>query len=325
MRWLMATLVLSACGGQPKLVQYATERHERLMPVGVHVPVESRRPWNRDAMDVVDHDVLAQQQAAKKKPTGQDIVASGNADALTDPTQCEMAGNTLICDYVPESEYAVYACGARNVVIQFAPGEHMTRRIGFGNSTGWSDAVARTGDGHGQVVDVLVLRPKNSDMGRQYAQVFTNVGPYYLELNVLREDEKACMRAVRWNHPERELLKLMASADKAEDDAEPVAPPARMSMQYEIEVLDGSPRWTPVSVARITRGDRAEVVIQFPSNVAWSKVPGFKCDNGLCDYRYVPEDHTIVVPGTFTRAVLSLGSKEQGYERVLIRALKESR
>lgn len=325
MRVVMAALMLSACGGQPKIVQYATERHERLMPVAVHIPVEERRPFRgRDTMDMVDNDVLAQ-AAAKKKPDGREIVAAGNADALTDPTLCEMAGNTLICDYMPESTYEIYACGARNIVMQFAPGERMTREPLMGNRSGWSHVRAQTGDGHGHIVDVLLFRPKSDEMSQQYAQVFTNVGPYHLKLNVLRENEKACMMAVKWNHPQRDLLRLMAAADKPDDERESAPAPARMSLQYEIEVLDGSPRWTPVSVARITRGDRAEVVIQFPSNVAWSKVPGFKCDNGLCDYRYVPEDKTIIVPGTFSRAVLSLGSKEQGYERVLIRALKEAR
>jgi type IV secretory pathway VirB9-like protein len=322
MRWLVA-LLLTGCG-TTKIVQYAPPMRAEFKPEPSLDLSDVSKPFRRDPLAMVDHDVLVAQQTAKE-PDAHALVTEANADADTDPRDAEAVGHTQVYVYDPDKQFAVYACAAQIVVLQLAPGEMLSGEPTMGNRTGWAQPIKKTsGDGHGHLIEVLEFRPARPGLGTQLAQLFTNVGPYFLELNVLPPGETSCMRAVRWRHPDRELQRLVADESARKAAAEPAAQP-RMSMQYDVEVLEGSPKWVPLSVARIVNGDHAQVVIQLPQRVALSKIPGFLCDNGVCSYRYVPDDHTIIVDGLFNTGVLKMGSKETGYERVVIRALKEAR
>jgi type IV secretory pathway VirB9-like protein len=324
----MACLVLAAAGcAGPRVVQYA----QPMRADGTALPVvrldDVSPPFRRDPMEAVDHDVI--RERVKGGATEKDphlIMREANADAYTAPEEGEAEGHTQVYLYAAEKEFPVYACAKRNVVLQLAPGEHVSGEPDMGNSRGWSHLQKQSGDGHGNIVEVVLFRPAREDLDRQYAQIFTNVGPYYLELNVLATDETSCMRAVRWRHPERELQRLIADDDQRKDvKTKSAETHGCVSANYEIEILEGSPRWVPTFVWRTCDGDHARVHIQFNGDVSWSKIPSLKSDGGVVDYQYVPEDHVMVVEGLFTRGLLSLGSKEQGYERVSIRALKDPR
>lgn len=322
----MACLLVGCGGGAPRVVQYAQPMRVHEEPPPIVRLDDVSPPFRRDLSDVVDHDVLRQPepQAGAKDPHA--LIAEANKDAYTPPEEGEAEGHTQVYVYAPEKEFPVYACAARNVVLQLAPGEVMAGQPAMGNSKGWKQEAIKTGDGHGHIVEAVIFRPAREDMPRQYAQIFTNVGPYYLELNVLPSDETACMQAVRWRHPEREMQQLRDDAQQRDDvDAKSATDGGCSSANYEIEVLEGSPRWVPTLVWRTCEGDHARIHIQFRGDVAWSKIPALKSDGGVVDYRYIPEDHVMVVDGLFTRGLLSLGSKETGYEKVSIRALKEPR
>lgn len=324
----MLALLLVGCG-TTKVVHYAEPMRESRRPPPI-VRLDDVSPeFRRDPLAMVDNDALGvfKKQEAAKEPDARAVVSEANADADTDPLDAQAVGHTQVYRYDPDRQYQVYTCDAELVVLQFAPGEVMNGEPGYGNRSGWSHEKRISGDGHGHTVQLLELRPdSHSKVSDQGMRIFTNVGPYFIRLRVLPKGETTCMRAVRWRHPERELQRLIVE-DQQRDEVEKEATRTAgcTSANYEIEVTEGSPRWVPTLVWRTCEGDKARVHIQFRGDVAWSKIPGLKTDGGVVDYRYVPEDHVMVVDGVFTRALLSLGSKETGYERVAIRALKEPR
>lgn len=331
-KMLGVVLFLGACG-TTKVVQYAEPLPRRVQAPAAIDLSDVSKPWKRNPLAAVDNDVLREQAqataAAEKDPLL--LIREANQDAYTPPGEGEAEGHTQVYVYDPDREYPVYACAKENVQIRLAVGERLTGEPVFGdagkkNARTWSIVPATSGDGHGKQIVVLLISPNREGLPKQRMQLLTNVGPYTLELNVLPADE-GCMRAVRWRHPQHELNQLAIDAEQHEEVQAKVSRGGGdgcTSSAYEIEVMEGSPRWVPTLVWRECSGDRAQVHIQFRGDVAWSKIPALKTDGGVADYRFDPSQKVMHVAGLFNHAMLQLGSKEQGYERVAIHALKES-
>lgn len=334
MKWLLFTLALAGCGGQPRVIQYAPPMPrpgDRPPPV---VRLDDVSPeFRRDPMSMVDHrnDPVLQDAAKNKDPHL--LIAEANREANTEPEEGEADGNTQTYIYSLTGRFNVYGCYKEQVEIMFAAGEKVVESMNDGKSEerharlvkGWDHGFTESGDTHGHIVQVMVLRPIAEDQGIRKLTVHTSVGPYTFLLETLARDEPRCMDRVRFRHPKRELDQLIADDVQRKDIATKAAASGCASANYEIEPLEGSPSWIPTLVWRTCDGDHARVHIQFRADVAWSKIPALKVDGGVAEYRYVPEDHVMIYEGLFSVAVLKLGSKEQGYERVVIRALKEPR
>lgn len=338
MRKMLMALVLAGCGGSPRVVQYAQPMRPDNSPPPIVTLDDVSPPFKRSPLDMVDHDVLpaiGAQTPSTKGATEKDphlIIGEANAEADTVPEEGDADGNTQTYDYERSHSFRVYGCYKEEIDVMFAPGETIVESLGDKDhqqrvlAKGWRHGFTQSGDDDGHIVQVMVIRPIDESTGVRKMHVHTNVGPYTFLLEVLPRDETRCMDRVRFRHPKRELQRLVAEDEQRKD----VAQKAKFdggctSANYEIEVTEGSPRWVPTLVWRTCEGDHARVHIQFRADVAWSKIPAFMSDGGVVDYRYIPEDKVIVVDGLFTRGLLKLGSKEQGYERVAIRALKEPR
>lgn len=333
MKWLLFTLALTGCGGQPRVIQYAQPMpRQRDLPPPI-VSLDDVSPeFRRDPMSMVDHrnDPVHQDGAKEKDPHL--VIAEGKREADTEPEDGDASGNTQVYRYERDRSFRVYGCFKESVEIMFAPGERVVESMGEHKEDrsqrlvkGWDHGFTESGDGAGHIVQVMVLRPITEDTQLRKLNVHTSVGPYTLLLEVLPRDEIRCMDRVRFRHPKRELDQLIADDVQRKDIATKAAASGCASANYEIEPLEGSPSWIPTLVWRTCDGDHARVHIQFRADVAWSKIPALKVDGGVAEYRYVPEDHVMIYEGLFSVAVLKLGSKEQGYERVVIRALKEPR
>jgi type IV secretory pathway VirB9-like protein len=334
MRKLLIACLLVGCG-TTKVVQYAPPvRAQRTGPPPTVTLDDVSPPFRRDPLAMVDHDVLPMAPAGATAKDPHFLIAEANHAADTEPEEGEADGNTQTYDYERSHSFRIYACYMESIDVMFAPGETVVESLGDKDdqqrtlAKGWRHGFTQSGDDNGHIVQVMVLRPIAENTGLRRMKVHTNVGPYTFLLEVLPREESRCMDTVRFRHPKRELKRLIAEEDegvRAKQRAD--LGPGCTSMNYEVEVIEGSPRWTPTGVVRTCEGDHAKITIQFPRDVtfAGSKAPGFLCDGGVCDYRFVPEEKTIVYDGVFTTAVLKLGSKEQGYERVAIHALKEPR
>lgn len=328
MRTLLAALLLAGCGGgTTRVVRYTPPLHPygfRPAPA-IDLSDVSTKPFKRDPLVAVDR-VLADGGAASKSTTDKDprsIVAADNRENTVGTEEDDGEGYTRVYEYDPDQEFEIYGCQKQDIRVVLAPGEHFNIDGRKNIAKGWKHSLTQAGDNHGAIVEVVILKQVAVGQGVQHAWFATNIGDYGLALYPGEEAETRCMRKVRFRHPERELHRLLADQEEHEEDTAKASSGGCASANYEIESLEGSPKWIPTMVWRTCDGDAAKVHIQFPADVAWSKIPAFMCDGGTCDYRYVAEDHVMIVDNLFSRGLLKMGSKETGYERVSIRALKD--
>jgi type IV secretory pathway VirB9-like protein len=332
---LSGALFLIAACGTTKVVQYAEPLPKRVQ-APAHVDLSNvDGPWKRKVADVLDHDVLAPEPPAPPEPekTTAQAIRDANSGSLFDPRDADEDGVVRTWVYDPDVTYQLFACPLEILQIRLAPGEKLVEHPILGNmgskkSPYWSVLEEMAGDGHAKIIQFVMIRPTREGVPKQRMHLLTNVGPYEFELNVLPKGEE-CMHGVRFRHPQHELNQLVVEAEQTEARHETVS--ARSgdgctSAAYDIEVMQGSPRWVPTMVWRECNGDRARVHIQFRGDVAWSKIPALQTDGGVANYDYDPSNKVMTVMGLFNHAKLQLGSKEQpNYEVVAIHALKESK
>jgi type IV secretory pathway VirB9-like protein len=337
----IGALFIVGCG-TTKVVQYAEPLPKRVQaPLSVDLsdvsPPFLRKidPVKAAELAVPDEPAKAPDDAPKSP---RDVIREANREAYTVPEEGDTVGHTQVYVYDADREYPIYACAQETVQVRLAVGEKLigepaiwaTEAVAGPDgkvkaSRIWSQNSIISGDGHGKTIQVLLLRPNRGRLPRARMQMFTNVGPYTLELNVVSDEE--CMRAVRWRHPQHELNMLAIDAEQHEEVQTKAAAQGGdgcTSAAYDIEVMQGSPRWVPTMVWRECNGDRARVHIQFRGDVAWSKIPALQTDGGVANYDYDPSNKVMTIMGLFNHAKLQLGSKEQpNYEVVAIHALKE--
>jgi type IV secretory pathway VirB9-like protein len=223
--------------------------------------------------------------------------------------------------------------------LQLEPGEQKIdgneeSDVLFGNSRGWGKhQYVQSGDAHGRLVWSIVIRPDKPGPDADVT-IFTNLRTLHLWLRRVEQGDPY-VRRVRLRMLKLERQQLMA--EHREREALKIAAPALPSLSpakdqgagctsanYEIEVIDGDPSWVPTTVWRQCEGDIAKVHIQFPANVRWSKVPALSNDGAVATHRYDSKQHVMHVDGLFRKAILQLGSDKDGYERVRIRALRDT-
>jgi len=312
-------------------------------PIGVAEPRKSKDANGKAVSEWLAKPGQQQRAAAAADGSTEDdpraVIAAANADAYTPPEEGDTVGHTQVYVYDPDREYPIYACAREAVQIRLEVGEKMIgdNPIIWGTevvtgsdgkvrvSKAWTHEKAQSGNGHGQMIEVLLLRANRERLPKLRMQMFTNVGPYTLELNVVADEQ--CMRAVRWRHPQHELSMVALEAEHANESES--ASPRRESLsgdrcasdEYEIEVMAGSPKWVPLRAVRSCIADHSRVYIQFPDEVAWRKIPSLKADNGVAVYDYDASQRKMIVDGLFNNATLSLGNGDSGYEKVSIRAI----
>jgi type IV secretion system protein VirB9 len=349
-----AVLLVVATGCGTTVIKYAPETPDRVRtPARVDLSDVSR-PWRRDPIKVLDNDILAPTSKAgvdawfakgepapaevEKPKDPRDVISEANRDAYTEPEEGGAEGHTHVYVYDPDREYSVYACAKEDVMIRLASGERLlstpilwnpetkSSNGQTGNNGPWGHIVAKSGDGHGQEIEVLLVRPKRAGIPKTRMRLLTNVGPYTLELNVVPADEQ-CMRSVRFRHPQHELNLLALEAEQTEQTQAKVAAKAGdgcTSANYHIEVMEGSPAWVPTMVWRECEGDHAMVHIQFPPDIGRSQIPTLLIRQGqLVHPRFNKQTKVMTVDTLFAHAKLQMGDKERGYEIVGIHALKE--
>lgn len=360
MRWAVVLLALGGCGGGQTVVHYAPPmpRKPVVMPIIEEPKLDPvRKP---DALAQVDHAMVIGEPApstpAPAAKSSKEVIREGRAAALLTAEEaggkCGMQGDHMVCRYEVGHTYEVYTCAGEQTRIELAPGERVLSDFHFGPNrllgraggpndektaiTFWNlSQPEQTGDGRGNLVTQYFVLPANDrTLKESYLQFGTLIGPYRLKLIVLPQGDPACVASIRWRHQDLEVQRLLAEqqrrerrmrSDEADDDEEDTSLRniTCASGAYKIWVAEGSPTWVPTQVSHICVGDHPRVTIQFPRTIAWTKAPTLATDGGVASYRMIPEDHTMVVNNLFSRAKLSMGSDETGWEVVYIQRLKE--
>jgi hypothetical protein len=357
MRWSVVLLALTGCGGGQTVVHYAPPmpRPVTSMPVFEEPKLDPvRKP---DPMLSVDHALTpAEALVEPSAKSSRDVIRDGREASLLVAEEtggkCGMAGDQLVCKYEVGRTYEVYTCASEQTRIELAPGETVLSDFHFGPNrllggrttdgqqtkavvTFWNLSLPEmTGDGRGNMVKQYFVLPANDrTLTQSYLQFGTNIGPYRLKLQVLKEGDPACVASIRWRHPDIEIQRLIAEqkrqerrASSSDDEPEDEASLRNItcaSGAYKFWVAEGSPRWVPTQVQHICVGDHPRVTIQFPRNVALTKFPTLSTDGGVAACRTIPEDYTIVCDNLFSRGMLAMGNEETGQEIVYIQRLQE--
>jgi type IV secretory pathway VirB9-like protein len=341
MRVVAALLLVAGCASGPTIrVEEPIRPDVRVLPE-VDESGVSERQFQPDPLLQVDKALRHDREADRRLLAGKDdpakptaakgaqdkdprlVISEAQAAGTNVPEEGDCEGGLCKYRFRKGEEYLVYGCWRTDVLIELAPGEKYQDDQRKFIAPGWRHERTEAGDTRGNIVEVIVLRQKTDSPGVQKAWFTTNVGTYYLRLEAADPDEGRCMRGLTFMHPQRELKRLMADAERSAERETDASPASMLTAQYTIQVIEGSPSWVPTAVIGQMTGDRAGVVIQFPPSVAWSSSPTIKTDGGVNDCRWIPETHTIACDNLFRKAVVKMGSEATGYERVLIRKARE--
>ena len=286
-----------------------------------------------------DSDAVAQAEGASEKDPRL-VIREGEVEGTSDVIEGDCPGGTCTYAFHHGRTYALHTCHMEDLILELAPGEEVNddrariptdrdpnpKRCALQLADGWCLSVTKSGDGRRGIVQDLVIRQTTSRPGTRKAWLATNYGLYRFLLHAATPGEDRCMGHVSFFHSDLDVRRQMRAAEDAADrpEVEPAVSASMLSAQYTIEVTAGNPTWVPTAVLAEATGDRGRVTIQFPPNVAWTTKPAIMVDGGVNDCRWVPETHAYVCDGLFRKALIKMGSAETGYEKVLIRKVKES-
>jgi type IV secretory pathway VirB9-like protein len=284
---------------------------------------------------------------------GRGVIRNARANSYLEPDETaydRLEGSEYVYEYKKGITYAVYACARMALRLELAPSEMLMGTLKFDDNSGrmkrrtteqgqqievqdvgWStEEPLAAGDGNGNTVDHLYIRPNYDSVGKQYLHFATNIGPYRVRLEVLPKDDPSCMTAIRWRHPQMERLrqKLAAArarakeaeeqAESSDDNAANIEPftceSEGVNRDYEVSVAKGSPSWMPTICHKVI-GGHARVHIEFPPKVAWTQWPVLMKDGSPTDCQTHYAEREIRCDNLAAKYVLKLGA--QGREEVV--------
>lgn len=322
---LVMLVVGIGCGStETPRPQYAPRRPTAFSPPPPQLDLSTltRRPVPLEPLEASDPDPNDEED-----PEFEKSVVAGDAidDAVRTVLDGSFKGAVHEWPYREGDVYEILTQVAATTTVQLEPGEEKTAPVMIGNARGWGETqYVQTGDSHGHLVRSIVFRPEKRGPDTDVT-IFTNFRTLHILMRRV-EPEEPYVRRVRFRMLELEREQLITQQQEREElkhVASKAVDEGCTSAQYEIEVAEGNPSWVPTMVWRTCDGDVAKVHIQFRPDVRWSKIPGLATDGGIASYRYDPKEHVMHADGVFRRAMLTLGSDKDGFERVRIRALRE--
>ena len=264
MRKEVIALLLAAGCGHAQVIRVEPEIRPDVRPLPtVDLSDVNDEQFKPDPMPMVDKAIRdraadlawaksGKEPASKAKPAGEAgatkedprlLVAKAQNEATMVPRKGDCVGGVCKYRFRKGDTYLVYGCHNATVLIELAPGEHFNDKDDRPSiAEGWRHNVVESGDGHGNIVDVVTLLQDTSDPKPELAWFTTNVATYLLQLEAAAPGETRCMRGLQFVHEQRELRRLIRDAEMREDaqssGGEAAAPaPTSLSAQYTIEVL----------------------------------------------------------------------------------------
>lgn len=292
-------------------------------------------------------------ERAPEPVDGRGVIRAARVNSYLEPDEAgysRLEGSEYVYEYKKGITYAVYACNRGALRLELAPSEVLMGTLKFDDNSGrmkrarteqggsvevadvgwFAEEPLTAGDGNGNTVDHLYIRPNYDSVGKQYLHFATNFGPYRMRLEVLPKDDPSCMTAIRWRWPVLErkrqvLAAARAKAAEAEQQAEASDDNAAnlepftcesegVNRDYEVTVAQGSPSWTPTICHKVL-GGHARVHIEFPQRVAWTQWPVLMKDGSPTDCQKHYAEREIRCDNLAAKYVLKLGA--QGREEVV--------
>lgn len=314
----LAVVVLAACGGgATRVVQYAPPIAPVERPAPIVKVLEVSEPFQRDALVMTDDAV--REQAPAKVLTPEDLVSDANLSSIVRADSGQNEGRRYSFRYSPGDTYVLPVCAGKFISVQLAVGEKLSRDPIMDDARGWSyDRVPDSGDGHGNLVTIMLFRPKRETREVQTVLVHTNIGQYRLDLQTMPRGDR-CMSYVLFQHPERELAMLQRSEDEEADEPAPKSERRQaedFDDSFACEIREGSPRWAPKRVSSF----HGKTYVQFERDTIQDRdIPNVSADGAVASKFFDRHSSELVLDGLPNRILLQLGDKNRGYEQVFCR------
>ncbi len=243
----------------------------------------------------------------------QEVVSEANRRASQAPDAASYFNAIVRYAYEPGTLYQVFAAPMRITDIALEPGERILGQPASGDVVRWILAIGKSMD-HGVEQSHVYLKPTRPDLETNLA-INTDRRSYLLELHSYPD---TFMAAVVWRYPEDEVARLeeeTTEAAAAEKTSAPVVGLDRLNFDYTIQVVQGSPAWTPLQCF----DDGRRTFIRFPPAMLVREAPALFVLRGqetqIVNYRQKAEMY--VVDRLFEAAELRVGQKDQEIVRIV--------
>jgi len=255
------------------------------------------------------------------KPTPQQVAFDANHKASQAPDRSDYFNAIVQYSYETGTLYQVFAAPMRITDIALEPGEKILGQPASGDVVRWLLALGKSMD-HGIEQWHVYLKPTRPELETNLA-INTDRRSYLLELHSYAD---TYMAAVVWHYPEDELARMRAqAADLAasEKSASPVVGIDALNFGYAIEVVQGTPAWTPLQAF----DDGRRTFVRLPAAMRVEEAPALFVlrdkETQLVNYRV--KGDTYVIDRLIDAAELRVGQQNQEIVRIVRRVAPSAR
>jgi type IV secretion system protein VirB9 len=247
------------------------------------------------------------------RPSPQQVVADANHKASQAPASSDTFNAIVQYSYETGTLYQVFAAPMRITDIALEPGEKILGQPASGDVVRWLLAMGKSMD-HGVEQWHVYLKPTRPELETNLA-INTDRRSYMLELHSYAD---TYMAAVVWRYPEDELARLQTQASELTAEEKTTAPVVgvdALNFNYTIEVIRGTPAWTPLQAF----DDGRRTFVRFPQAMLVREAPAFFVlrdkETELVNYRV--KGDTFVVDRLIDSAELRVGQQDQEIVRIV--------
>lgn len=197
----------------------------------------------------------------------QQLVMDANRKASQAPDSRDYFNAIVKYAFDPGTLYQVFAAPTRITDLVLQPGEKILGQPASGDVVRWILALGKSLD-HGVEQWHVYLKPTRPDLQTNLA-INTDRRTYLLELHSYPD---TYMAAVMWHYPQDEMARLQAQAADAtrqERTSTSLVSLEALNFGYSVQVVRGSPAWTPVQVF----DDGRRTFIRFPPAMRVREAP----------------------------------------------------
>jgi type IV secretion system protein VirB9 len=249
------------------------------------------------------------------------VVTEANRKAAQAPASSDTFNSIVQYSYEPGTLYQVFAAPMRITDIALEPGEKILGQPASGDVVRWLLALGKSMD-HGIEQWHVYLKPTRPELETNLA-INTDRRSYLLELHSYAD---TYMAAIVWRYPEDELAHLQTQAAELAADEKSTAPVVSLNalnFDYTIQVIQGSPAWTPLQAF----DDGRRTFVRFPPAMLVREAPALFVlrdrETELVNYRV--KGDTYVIDRLIDAAELRVGQQDQEIVRIARGAVVEPR
>ncbi|HEY4014297.1 MAG TPA: P-type conjugative transfer protein TrbG [Polyangiaceae bacterium] len=247
------------------------------------------------------------------RPSPQEVVLDANRKAAQAPDRSDTFNAIVQYAYEPGTLYQVFAAPMRITDIALEPGEKILGQPASGDVVRWLLALGKSMSSGVEQWHVY-LKPTRPELETNLA-INTDRRSYLLELHSYAD---TYMAAVVWHYPQDEAARLSAQAAELESEersSTPVVGVDALNFDYTIQVIEGSPVWTPLQAF----DDGRRTFVRFPPAMLVREAPALFVlrdkETQLVNYRV--KGDTYVIDRLIDAAELRVGQQDQEVVRIV--------